>query len=100
MDKNPEEKLRLLYIGSRLDVINAPREKDSETEVVVLDNGLQGIDYLNKHKNIDAIISDYNLPGIQGDKLASHIKTRLGFTNCLLLRKTRISEMTCSKRRL
>lgn len=81
MGKNPEEKLRLLYIGSHLDVINALREKDGEAEVVVLDNGLQGIDYLSKHKNIDAIISDYNLPGIQGDKLASHIKTRLGFTN-------------------
>ncbi len=81
MDKNPEEKLRLLYIGSQLDVINTLREKNDEAVIVVLDNGLQSIDYLNKHKNIDAIISDYNLPGIQGVKLASYIKTRLGFTN-------------------
>ena len=81
MDKNPKEKLRLLYIGSHLDVINTLREKDGEAVVVVLNNGLQGINYLSKHKNIDAIISDYNIPGIQGDKLASHIKSRLGFAN-------------------
>ncbi len=81
MHKNPEKKLRLLYIGSHLDIINALRKKDGEAEVVILDNGLQCIDYLGKHKNIDAIISDYNLPGIRGTQLASHIKIRLGFAN-------------------
>ncbi len=81
MHKNPEKKLRLLYIGSHLDIINALRKKDGEAEVVILDDGLQCIDYLGKHKNIDAIISDYNLPGIRGLQLASHIKIRLGFAN-------------------
>jgi lipopolysaccharide/colanic/teichoic acid biosynthesis glycosyltransferase len=77
MDLNPTEKIKLLYIGSYSKIIDALREKHNEAEVVIMDNGLRGIDYLRKNKKIDAVISDYNLPGIRGDNLATHIKTKL-----------------------
>lgn len=72
--------MKLLYIGNHSDVVVALKENDGEAEIVVMDNGLRGIDYLRKNKDIDAVISDYNLPGIQGDNLATYIKTKLGFS--------------------
>jgi len=72
--------MKLLYIGNHSDVVAALRENDGEAEMVFMDNGLRGIDYLRKNKDIDAIISDYNLPGIQGDNLATYIKTKLGLS--------------------
>ncbi len=71
--------MKLLYIGNHSDVIATLKGNDGEAETVFMDNGLRGVDYLRKNKDIDAIISDYNLPGIQGDNLATHIKTKLGF---------------------
>jgi len=80
MEENPKEKLRLLYIGSQADVINELKEHNSEVEFVVRENGILGIDYLTKNKEVDAIISDLKLPGIGGNNLAAHIKTKLGLT--------------------
>ncbi len=73
--------MKLLYIGNHPDVISVLKENEGEAEIVLMDNGLRGVDYLRKNKDIDAIISDYNLPGIQGDNLATHIKTKLGLSN-------------------
>ncbi len=80
MAPNPQEKIKLLYIGSYAEIIDALKEKNDEAEIVVMDNGLRGIDYLSKNKDVGAIISDYNLPGIQGDNLALHIKKKMGLT--------------------
>ncbi len=81
MAPNPKKKIKLLYIGSYSDIITALNENDGEAEIVFMDNGLRGINYLRKNKDIDAIISDYNLPGIRGDNLATHIKAKLGLSN-------------------
>ncbi len=80
MDPNPMEKIKLLYIGNHPDVIATLKNNDGEAEIAFMDNGLRGVDYLRRNKDIDAVISDYNLPGIQGDNLAAHIKTKLGFS--------------------
>ncbi len=80
MTPNPTEKIKLLYIGSYSKIIDALKEKNDEAEIVVMDNGLRGIDYLRKNKKVDAVISDYKLPGIRGDNLATHIKTKLGLS--------------------
>ena len=78
MVADPKKKLKLLYIGSQAEVIDVLKKHDGECELVTLENGLLGIDFLQKNKEIDAILSDYKLPGIEGSNLASHIKTRLG----------------------
>jgi len=80
MDENPKKKIKLLYIGSQKDVIDALQKRSNEAEVVVMENGLRGIDYLRKNKDVDAVLSDYKLPGIEGNNLATHIKTKLGLT--------------------
>jgi lipopolysaccharide/colanic/teichoic acid biosynthesis glycosyltransferase len=80
MDDNPKKKLKLLYIGSQPDVIKALQQKSDEAEVHVVENGLRGIDFLRNSSEVDAIISDYKLPGIEGSNLATHIKSKLGLT--------------------
>ncbi len=80
MAPNPKEKMKLLYIGSRSDIVAALNENEGEVEIVSMDNGLRGIDYLRKAKDIDAVISDFNIPGILGDSLATYMKTKLGFS--------------------
>ena len=80
MDFHSKEKIKLLYIGSDIEFIDTLKKNAGEVELVVVDNGLRGIDYLRKNKDIDAVVSEYNLPGIQGDELGKHIKTKLGFT--------------------
>ncbi len=80
MAPNPKEKIKLLYIGSQSDITDALTENPDDVEVVVMDNGLRGIDYLRKNKDVDAIISDYKLSGIQGVNLATYIKTKLGLS--------------------
>jgi len=80
MAPNPKEKMKLLYIGSRSDIVAAFNENEGEAEMVSMDNGLRGIDYLRKTRDIDAVISDFNIPGIQGDNLATYMKTKLGFS--------------------
>ncbi len=80
MGEDPKKKLKLLYIGSRAEVIDALKQHNDKVEVVVMENGLRGIDYLRNNKGVDAILSDNKLPGIEGSKLATHIKAKLGLT--------------------
>ncbi len=80
MGDNPKKKLKLLYIGNRAEIRDALKHQSNNIELAVKENGLLGIDYLRNNKNVDAILSDDKLPGIEGSNLASHIKTKLGLT--------------------
>ena len=80
MTPNPKEKVKLLYIGSHSNVVNALDKNDGQVDIVTMSNGLRGIDYLRKNKDVDVVISDYNLPGIRGDNLATYIKTKLRYS--------------------
>ncbi len=80
MEADPKKKLKLLYIGSQAEVIDVLKNHEDTTEFAVMENGLRGIDYLQHNKDVDAILSDYKLPGIGGKNLAQHIKTKLGLT--------------------
>ncbi|WP_317196913.1 sugar transferase [Candidatus Sulfidibacterium hydrothermale] len=80
MGAETKKKLKLLYMGNRAEVIDALKKQSAEAELVVMENGLRGIDYLRKNKDIDAILSDHKLPGIEGSELAKHIKAELGLS--------------------
>ncbi len=80
MGEDPKKKLKLLYIGNRAEVIDALNRQSNDVTFVVMENGLRGIDYLRKNKDVDAILSDDKLPGIEGSNLATHIKGKLGLT--------------------
>jgi lipopolysaccharide/colanic/teichoic acid biosynthesis glycosyltransferase len=80
MGEDPKKKLKLLYIGGREEVTEALQKQSETVELVVRENGLLGIDYLRQNKDVDAILSDDKLPGIEGSNLATHIKTKLGLT--------------------
>ncbi len=80
MGEDPKKKLKLLYIGNRAEVIDALQRHSNMIDFVVMENGLRGIDYLRKNKDVDAILSDDKLPGIEGSNLATHIKGKLGLT--------------------
>jgi lipopolysaccharide/colanic/teichoic acid biosynthesis glycosyltransferase len=80
MGAEAKKKLKLLYMGNRAEVIDTLNNQSEEVELVVMENGLRGIDYLRKNKEIDAILSDHKLPGIEGSELAKHIKAKLGLS--------------------
>ena len=72
-------KINLLYVGDNPKLINQFSEESDKVNFYHQENGLQAIDFLKKHQEINAIISEAHLPGINGKELGLHIKKRLGY---------------------
>lgn len=66
--------LTILYIGSEADYFN---QKEFENwTITVIENSVKATKFLQSHKNIDAIICDYNLPGNNGMFLYDWIRAQ------------------------
>lgn len=48
-------------------------------EVVEADNGINGLEALNKHNNIDIIISDVNMPDMDGPTMCKNLHSNPKF---------------------
>jgi lipopolysaccharide/colanic/teichoic acid biosynthesis glycosyltransferase len=67
--------LRILYIGSSPDLFEVS-ERTSEFTIISVRNSREAIQVLKNNIGIDAVISDYNLPGSDGLFLYELIKTK------------------------
>ncbi|MBE0650344.1 MAG: sugar transferase [Bacteroidales bacterium] len=80
MEEGPY-KISLMYVGKNPDVLSSLKAKTLDLDVVHYENGLQAIDYIRKHKDINVVIAEVALPGIEGFEMGMHLKQRLGLKN-------------------
>ncbi len=78
-----KEVLELLYIGGDINIINQ-LEEDSRYNIHISENSLAAIRFLSQNEQIDAIICEMYLPGINGIEinkliLAKNIQTKTPF---------------------
>ncbi len=80
-DEN-KKKLNILYIGGNKKVTKEYQDSTLLFEVTEVENGLEAINQLKKLNNLDAIISEFHLPGVNGIEVFKmlrnenlHIKT-------------------------
>lgn len=59
-----EHMVSILYIGGNFDTINQLKEKAEIFRVHVVENGLSATNFLNTSSNIDAILCEHYLPGM------------------------------------
>ncbi len=80
MEESPD-KISLMYVGKNPDVLSSLKSKALYFNVVHYENGLQAIDHLRKNKDIQAVVAEASLQGIEGYDLGIHLKERLQFSN-------------------
>ncbi len=68
--------LNILYIGNTPEYFEVVKE-DENVSLIVLENSIKAIKYLNSNKKLDAIICEYNLPGNNGLYLFDMIKKEI-----------------------
>ncbi len=73
-----QEKIKILYIGSNPEFIEQLNQYASFS-VILKENGLKAMDFLDRKDNVDAIISETHLPGINGPAVAKLIKGKESF---------------------
>lgn len=76
MSELAEDKLRILYIGGNKKVTKKYQDSTELFEVIDTENGLEAINQLKELKNIDAIISEAHLSGINGIEIFRLLKVK------------------------
>lgn len=76
MSEVTEEKLKILYIGGNKKVTKAYQDSTELFEVIDTENGLEAVNQLKKIKNLDGIISEAHLPGINGIEIFKLLKVK------------------------
>lgn len=69
--------MKLLYIGNHKDTIQRMLGY-SRFDVIVEDSGFSAYRFLNskESKDLSAIVAEVNIPGVNGEELVKHIRTR------------------------
>ncbi len=76
MENPAVEKYNVLYIGGDTNVINELKKQNEQFSVSVVENGLAAINFLNNNPDVDAILSEDNLPGMNGIGLCRMIRQK------------------------
>lgn len=76
MENPVEEKYNILYIGGDTNIIEKLKKQDKRYKVSVVENGLAAVNYLNNNSDIDIILSEDNLPGMNGIELNRMIRQK------------------------
>ncbi len=79
MATSEKSKINILYIGNN-DAFFKQLESYPAFSPVKRENGLKAMDYLVRKDNVDAIVSEVHLPGINGFEVAKHIKAKSEFS--------------------
>ncbi len=83
MDDNAEsrKRLKILYIGGNKKVTKEYQDSTLLFDVIDTENGLEAINQLKKIKELDAIISEAILPGINGIEIFRMLKAKAVHVN-------------------
>ena len=69
METSERKKLKILYIGGNKKVTKEYQDSTILFDVIEKENGLEAINLLKDTENLDAIISEVHLPGMNGIEL-------------------------------
>lgn len=73
-----KNKLKILVVDDEVDVLNTMtlmlETADDGHEIIPANSGAQALSYIQKHPDLDIIISDINMDGINGLQLAKMVK--------------------------
>lgn len=76
MSEVPEDKLKILYIGGNKKVTKKYQDSTELFEVIDTENGLEAVNQLKKINDLDAIITEAHLPGINGLEIFKLLKVK------------------------
>jgi response regulator RpfG family c-di-GMP phosphodiesterase len=66
MQDSNSKKHKILYIGEKTEILKQFQEAPESCEIIQVENALNANTKLDESDDIDAIISEYYLPGMNG----------------------------------
>lgn len=81
MDVNTLSGFKILYIGGNFDFVERLKNEGGLFEVIIAENGLSGIHLLKQTSDIDAIVCELFLPGLNAIELSMMLKNQNIYPN-------------------
>lgn len=76
MEKSNIKKYKILYIGDDTNIINLLKKNDDKIKLINKKNTLLSTSWLSENNNLDAILCETYLPGMNGIEFYNFLKTK------------------------